>query len=62
VSIEPFRNEIAPDVFLSGVPLGTNVPGFSFIKICDACGQDILTWKCYDPEAANITLRSPMIS
>jgi hypothetical protein len=59
VSIEPFRKEIAQDVFLSGTPLGTNVPGFSFIKIRDACDQDISTWSCYDPRSGKSHPRVP---
>jgi hypothetical protein len=43
VNIEPFRTEIVPGVFLSGVPLGTNVIGFSFIDIRDANDQEIST-------------------
>ena len=59
VSIEPFIKEIASDVFLSGIPLGTNIPGFSFIKIRDACDQDILTWGCYDPKSGEYFPRVP---
>ena len=49
MNIEPFRTELVPGVFLSGAPLGTNVFGFSFIKIRDANNEDLLTWTCYDP-------------
>ena len=59
VSIEPFRTEIVPGVFLSGAPLGTNVFGFSFIRIRHANNEDILlTWTCYNPRK---TLGYPMI-
>jgi len=60
VNIEPFRQEIAPDVFLSGVPLGPNVPGFSFIKIRDVCNQDIGTWDLYDPRSGKSHPRVPL--
>lgn len=59
VSIEPFRKEIAPGVFLSGAPLGTNCPGFSFIKIRDACDKDISAWRCYDPRSGKAHPRVP---
>jgi hypothetical protein len=59
VNIEPFRTEIVPGVFLSGVPLGTNVIGFSFIDIRDANDQEISTWTCYDPITGKENLRIP---
>ena len=50
MSIEPFiKLEIAPGVFLSGAPLGPNIPGFSHIKIRNAHNEDILTWTCHIP-------------
>lgn len=49
VSIEPFKQEIEPGVFLIGAPLGTDVLGFSHIKIRDVNNQEIPTYTCYDP-------------
>ena len=60
MSIEPFRQEIAPNVFLIGAPLGTNIPGFAYIKIRDACNQDIPTWTCYNPKTGEDHPRVPI--
>ena len=38
--IEPFRQEIEPGIILIGAPLGTNIFGFSFIKIRDVNNQE----------------------
>lgn len=59
MNIAEFNTEIAPGVFLSGAPLGTNVLGFSFIKIRDANNQDISTWTCYDPSNGKENPRVP---
>jgi hypothetical protein len=59
VSIEPFKQEIEPGVFLIGAPLGPNVFGFSFIKIRDVKNQEISTYTCYDPSIGRECPRVP---
>ena len=61
MNIEPFITELCPGVFLSGAPLGTNVVGFSFIKIRDGNNEDITTWTCHDPITGKEILHIPRV-